>query len=244
VTSGRRRLGRWAPAVTLAESVGFLVPVVTGVATDGRYWPIVAAGLVEGAILGVGQVVGAGGRVLPALRWTAATAAGTAIAWAIGLVPTVVHAPWTDPAVVVLVVAAGAVALLAMPVLQWAATGFRRGLADWIPVSAGARAVGLTWAIAPSPFVDERTPPQVLLLVHVGVGVLMAATVALLTGLAVPRLPGFRRPVGRAGPGGHAPEAGERGAGLLGRPTDLFGRATEKTRRPPVSSVPPSPSSG
>lgn len=212
MTSARPGLARWLLAVTVAESVGFVAPAVTGATTGGRYEAMVAAGLVEGAVLGAGQVLGAGRQVLPAVRWTVATAVGAGVAWAIAMLPTVLDVPWTDPFVLAAVVAAGAVALLAMPVLQWAATGFRRGLAGWIPVSAGAWAVGLVWTLAPSPLIDERTPVPVLVGVYAVAGVLMAATVALLTGLAVRRLPGFRRPVEDAEPVRRVREAQRRAA--------------------------------
>src|SRR3954454_21895651 len=110
------------------------------------------------------------------------------------MVPTVVTLRWTDPLVLAGVVGAAAVALVAMPVLQWAATGFRRGLVGWIPVSAGAWAAGLIWTALPSPFIDERTPTSLLVVAYAGAGVLMAITVAVLTGLAVRRLPGFVPP--------------------------------------------------
>jgi hypothetical protein len=111
------------------------------------------------------------------------------------MVPSVVTLRWTDPPVVAGVAGAAAVALVAMPVLQWAATGFRRGLPAWIPVSAGAWAVGLVWTALPSPFIDERTPTSILIAAYAGAGVLMATTVAMLTGLALRRLPGFQRPI-------------------------------------------------
>jgi hypothetical protein len=195
VTSSRHPLGRWVLAVTLAESLGFVVPALAGVGTGGRYWAMVAAGAAEGMLLGAGQVVGAGRGVLPPARWIAATAIGAAVAWALGMVPTIVTLQWTDPPVLAGVVGAAALALLAMPVLQWAATGFRRGLSAWVPVSAGAWAAGLVWTALPSPFIDERTPTSILVMAYAGAGVLMATTVAVLTGLALRRLPGFRRPI-------------------------------------------------
>lgn len=192
--TGQHPLGRWVLAVTVAESLGFVVPALTGAATGGRYWAMVAAGAVEGMLLGAGQVVGAGRGVLPPARWVAATALGAAIAWSLGMLPTIVTLPWTDPPVVAAVAVAAAVALVAMPVLQWAATGFRRGLWAWIPVSAGAWAVGLLWTALPSPFIDLGTPTSTVVAAYAAAGVLMAATVAMLTGVAVRRLPGFRRP--------------------------------------------------
>jgi len=211
VSRSQHPLLRWVLAVSVAESLGFVVPAVTGVATGGRYWAMVAAGAVEGLLLGAGQVIGAGPRVLPAARWIVATGIGAAIAWSIGMLPSVVTLQWTDPPVVAGVVCAAVIALVAMPVLQWVATGFRWGLGAWIPVSAGAWAVGLVWTAVPSPFVDERTPISVVVLIYAAAGVLMATTVAVLTGLAVRRLPGFEPPV-QLQDRDEAPEAPRRAA--------------------------------
>ncbi|WP_426227445.1 hypothetical protein [Pseudarthrobacter sp. DSP2-3-2b1] len=55
-------------------------------------------------------------------------------------------------------------------------------------VLAGAWAVGLLWTLAPSPFIDETTPVPILFAVYLLAGLLMAATVAVLTGFAARRV--------------------------------------------------------
>ena len=79
--------------------------------------------------------------------------------------------------------------LVTIPSLQWLV--LRRGGSQtlrWIPVNAGAWAAGLLWTIAPSPIVDERTPAPVMISVYAVAGLLMAVTVAALTGPTARRI--------------------------------------------------------
>ena len=79
--------------------------------------------------------------------------------------------------------------LVSIPTLQWIVL---RGVATrslrWVPINAGAWAVGIMWTLAPSPFIDERTPASVLFASYVVAGLMMALTVAALTGSAARRI--------------------------------------------------------
>lgn len=148
---------------------------------------MVLAGACEGCLLGLGQSVGFGPTV-PRARWILATTAGAAVAWSIGMLPSTLGGiDFASPGVLVLVAVLGSALLLSIPTLQWLVlrrlVPYRR-TAFWIPVNAGAWAVGLLWTFAPSPFIDETTPVPVLFAVYPLAGLLMAATVAVLTGFA------------------------------------------------------------
>jgi len=189
----RHSLGRWMLAVTIAETVGFAVPATVFTVTNlleapagVAYAAIVAAGAVEGALLGLGQRIGFGLPALSRRAWVSATALGAAIAWSIGLLPSTLGGlDFGSPLVIALVGVGGLVLLASIPTLQWVV--LRRLVHPsffWAPVNMGAWAVGLLWTFAPSPFVDESTPTLVIVIAFLLGGMLMALTVAALTGLA------------------------------------------------------------
>jgi hypothetical protein len=195
--SRREFLSRWAPPVVVGESAGFAVAATVAVAasatlSDGWSLPaIIAGGVAEGALLGLAQSVAwsrIGERVNRG-RWVALTAAGAGIAWVLGMTPSTLGVSEWPLAVVVVVMPVLAVALLAsIPALQW--LELRRQLPHptwWITVNAGAWIIGVAWTIVPSPFIDESTPVPFLVAAYVVAGVLMATTVAIVTGLGVYR---------------------------------------------------------
>lgn len=199
-----RFLPRWVLAVTIGEALGFAVPAVLGItlaqagaAGTVLYAAAVVAGAGEGALLGLGQWIGFGpARPVPRGPWVTATAGGAALAWSIGgllfLLEDIDWDSWLTRGTAVL---GGVVLLAAIPTLQWLM--LRQAVprsAWWIPATMGAWAVALPWTIAPSPVVDETTPPGMLIGVYTGAGLLMALTVALLTGLAARRLVCSLRP--------------------------------------------------
>lgn len=184
--------------MTLGETLGFAVPATVGTVVSvvepapwAFYAAMVGAGAVEGALLGLAQMLGFGPvRVVPRRLWVAATAVGAALAWSLGMLPSTLGGTGWDTAVgVALVVAGGLVLLASIPVLQWIVL-WRAGRRApwWVPVNMGAWAVGILWTFAPSPLVNEATAPAVLFGIFLIAGVLMAATVALLTGLVAERL--------------------------------------------------------
>lgn len=190
-------LRRWFVCVTLAEAAGFAVPATVlgslallGAPAGVVYAAMVLAGACEGLLLGFGQSVGFGAAV-PRARWMLATAAGAAAAWSIGMLPSTLGVGFGLPVVILLAAVLGTALLLSIPTLQWLVLrqlAPQRRTAFWIPVNAGAWAVGLLWTFAPSPFIDETTPVPVLFAVYLLAGLLMAATVAVLTGFAARRI--------------------------------------------------------
>lgn len=153
------------------------------------YPAMVLAGACEGALLGFGQSVGFGAAV-PRSRWMLATAAGAAAAWSIGMLPSTLGGiDFGSPLVIVVAAMLGCALLLSIPTLQWLVLR-RKGVrtAFWIPVNAGAWGAGILWTLAPSPFIDETTPAPALFGVYLLAGLLMAATVAVLTGFAARRI--------------------------------------------------------
>jgi hypothetical protein len=192
-----RFMRRWMVAVTAGEALGFVIPASVGgllalTSAPGAvvYPAMVVAGACEGILLGYGQYVGFGRSTVPRVRWLAATGAGAAVAWSIGMLPSTLpdFDPFSSSAVPWMI--SGALLLLAsIPTLQWLVLRrvARRSL-RWIPINAGAWAAGLLWTFVPSPFVDEKTAFPVLLACYAVAGVLMAATVAALTGPAAQRI--------------------------------------------------------
>lgn len=201
---GVPRLGRWVGFTVLGESLGFLIPV-TGFALaatlglDGwAAWALlVVSGAGEGALLGLGQAIGLRGSSaeVPFGRWVAATAVAASVAWSIGMLPPTfadvgVVIDWASPSTWAVVGAAGLLLLATIPLLQWpvlARAGVPRAW-RWVPLNMGAWLVGLVFTFLPSPFVDESTPAAMMFLAFAVAGVLMASTVALLTGLGLRRM--------------------------------------------------------
>jgi hypothetical protein len=127
--------------------------------------------------------------VLGSLALLGAPAA--AAAWSIGMLPSTLGVGFGLPVVILLAAVLGTALLLSIPTLQWLVLrqlAPQRRTAFWIPVNAGAWGVGLLWTFAPSPFIDETTPVPVLFAVYLLAGLLMAATVAVLTGFAARRI--------------------------------------------------------
>ena len=185
---------RWLGLVALGESAGFAVAAATGVAV-GITEPtpaltlvmLLAAGAVEGAMLGVGQVVAL--RALPLertllLRWPALTSLAAVVAWSIGLLPsTLPGLDWSNPATWVVAGLLGVLLLATIPAAQLIL--LRRAVRRpwrWLPANILGWVVGIGWTLAVSPLVDTGTPIPQLLALYVVAGLLMALTVATATG--------------------------------------------------------------
>lgn len=188
---------RWILAVTAREAIGFMVPAAVGGLLALAAAPgfvacplMIVAGACEGALLGAGQSIGFGSSVARRSSWVVATAGGAAVAWAIGMLPSTIagFTPGSPSALPCILV--GAVLLLvSISALQWLV--LRRLTPSsfwWIPDNVLAWSAGILWILAPSPFIDEKTPFPVLLVVYLLAGILMAATVASLTGFAARRV--------------------------------------------------------
>ncbi|HEY2192302.1 MAG TPA: hypothetical protein VGH76_08375 [Actinomycetospora sp.] len=201
----------WFASVTVAEVVGFCVPLAVGALTADAgpadagpavaVPALLAAGAVEGAVLGAGQAVVLS-RVLPRLRardWVLATAAAAVLCYALGLLPSVAAGTWASwpPALLVVVtVALGAALFATMGTAQWWVLRHHVARAAlWIPVTAVAWLVGLGAFLGLAmPWWNPGQPTTEVLAIGLVAAVVMAATVAAITGWAVVRLLA-RRPV-------------------------------------------------
>lgn len=190
---------RWTVATTVGEAVGFCAPAVAGglaAATDLPTGPTVTvlllAGAVEGFLLGTAQAW-ALRRALPALPgriFAAATAVAAVLAYAIGLLPSSIGQS-VPLAVAVPAAVVGGLALLAtIGTAQWLV--LRRAGYDvqwWILTTAGGWLAGLTvFMVVATPLWQPGQPVALIAAIGVFAGVLMAATVAAVTGFAALRL--------------------------------------------------------
>jgi hypothetical protein len=191
---------RWFVWTTAGEAAGFALPALVGATTwdapgGVALVALVAAGAVEGAVLGSAQVHVLGPAV-PALRrtaWVGATAAGAAFAYAVAMTPSALgerldSAPgWL---LVGLGTLGGLLLLASIGTAQWLV--LRRAVprsASWVLATALAWLAGLAVFLAvASPLWHEGQALAVTVLVGLGAGLLMAATAAAVTGAAMSRL--------------------------------------------------------
>lgn len=195
---GRRLLVRWTGWTTAGEVAGFAAPAVAGVLTAGsRPWvavlAVVAAGSVEGAALGwsQGHVLAGVLPVRPA-PMAAATSAAAVLAYAVVMVPTNLTDLGALPvaAAVPLALVCGTVLLLSIGVAQWlvlrvALTSCR----SWVATTAGAWLAGLAaFLLVASPLWHPGQSAVYGVAVGLLAALVMAVTVAVLTGVALLRL--------------------------------------------------------
>jgi len=152
---------------------------------------MVLAGSVEGALLGIAQADCLyRWRVLPVRRrWVVATSIGAAVAWSLGMLPSILGGlNWTTGTVVA--AAIGVLILLSsLPLAQYVVLRDHvRRSARWIPINMAAWLAGIVWTLLPSPWVDQSTSTGTLIFTYGISGLCMAATVAVITGLGMIRL--------------------------------------------------------
>lgn len=196
--TGFRR--RWVTRVTAGEVLGFTAPAVVGAAlvtapAAVEVSALVAAGLVEGALLGAAQA-SVLRRSLPVLRtgwFVMATALAAATAYAVAMVPVVLGDDVASLPVPVQVAGGavlGAVLLSTIGTAQWLV--LRRavpGSVFWIPATAAAWAVGLGAFLAVStPLWQPGRSYALTVAIGVLAALVMAVTVAVLTLPAALRL--------------------------------------------------------
>ncbi|GAA4542213.1 hypothetical protein [Pseudonocardia xishanensis] len=185
------RWSRWFALVTAGEFLGFVAPAAVGALSTS--WPmaatapaLLAAGAVEGSALGWAQARAFALPGLPVARFVLATAAGAVAAYAPALVPMAREGRVPLP----LLVVGGLVLLLTIGTAQWLVL---RSVVPhcgwWVATTAGAWMAGLLAFTAVAPPLWQPGQP-LWLRVAIGVlgGLVMAAVVAALTGLAAVRV--------------------------------------------------------
>ena len=183
---------RWVACTVAGEAVGFTVAAALASTQDLSHMPefavLLGAGAIEGALLGKGQAMAMARLQLPAgiLRmWPVATSVAAVVAWSIGLIPGSFHriswsswSSWLLAAVLVLVLLASIPTAQFMLLRTVLPTAGR-----WIRFNAVAWMLGLSWTFAPPALVKPNTPVVSEIGVYAIAGVLMATTVAIITGL-------------------------------------------------------------
>jgi hypothetical protein len=184
----------WFLWVTAGEFAGFLAPAITGALTSSEPF-LVLAGITEGAVLGAAQWLVLR-RAVPGLKpwgWIGLTALAAGFAWAVAMLAVHYGEPLrTLPLAVLLPLAtvAGVAVLLSMGVSQWLVLRHHVDRAStWVWANAVAWCAGL---IVFTAFTTPLWQPgqQTALIVLIGAvgGLLMAATMAAITGSALVRL--------------------------------------------------------
>lgn len=195
----------WVLATTLGETAGFLVPALVGVLVLDLHpalalLAMVGAGLVEGAVLGAAQAVVLRRQFLGFSRaaWTGATAVGAGAAWSLGMLPSTFYDTWRawPTWLVVLLAAVTGLALLGcIGLAQW--TVLRHHVArsrTWVPANAVAWSAGLALLLmVATPLWQEGQSTALVIAIAVLAGLVMAVTVAVLTGAWLVRLVHPRR---------------------------------------------------
>jgi hypothetical protein len=197
---GGRLWRSWLAWATLGEVAGFAVPALVGAAVVSapvavQVPALLAAGAVEGAVLGLAQsrVLRRAVPAVSPLRWTLATAAGATVAWLAGLTPgylwsRVADLPW--PAQLAGGAGLGVVLLLSIGVAQWLV--LRRALpraGRWVPGTVAAWLAGLAaFAAVSTPLWQPGQPWAVVAAIGVLAGAVMAAVVAAITGAVLVRM--------------------------------------------------------
>jgi hypothetical protein len=188
----------WVTVVAVGELLGFVFPITAGILWADTPWAvaaIMAAGAIEGAILGLAQwsVMRRDLARLSVGAWVAVTASAAALAYALGFLPSSYATTWTVwPVLVQIAVAIPLVAalLLSIGTAQWLVLRRLVGHAWWwIPATAVAWLAGLAafFLIAP-PLWHEGQPVAVAILIGVLAGAVMALVMALVTGATWVRL--------------------------------------------------------
>lgn len=201
VAAGDRALWwAWTRWATLGEFSGFAVPAVVGAVISG--WPaaatlvaMVAAGAVEGSLLGWSQWWVLRRRV-PQVRagaWVGATAAAAALAWSIGMLPSLTDGELPSWPPVLLVLAAGLLGLVLLASIGtaqwWVLRAHVPRCGRWVLTTAGAWLAGLTvFSAFTMPLWQPGQAAWLVAIIGLAGGLLMAVTVAAITGWGFLRL--------------------------------------------------------
>jgi hypothetical protein len=196
---------RWVAITTAGELLGFTAPTLAGAVTTVHHVEglpqalvLMAAGAVEGGVLGWSQAIVLRRAVagLDTASWTGATAAGAVLAYAMGMLPSVLF-PLPVAAMVGIGAAAGAILLASIGTAQWLVLRRHRPhSAWWIATTAAAWLLGLAAFLAiATPLWQPGQSIALIILIGVLAGLVMATTVAAVTGRAMLRLAAAPRSV-------------------------------------------------
>lgn len=119
-------------------------------------------------------------------RWVVATSIAAAVAWSLGILPSILNMNWTAGTVVA--AAIGVLILLSsLPLGRYVVLRDHvRPSARWIPISMAAWLAGIVWTRLPSRGLISQV--GALIFIYGIAGLCMAATVAMITGLGMIRL--------------------------------------------------------
>jgi hypothetical protein len=197
---GRPLARAWFRTVTAAEFAGFAVPAAVGALTADAepalaVGALLAAGALEGSMLGWGQAMVLG-RALTGLsrrRWIWATAAAAVLAYIIGLAPSTFAsslASFPVWAVAATSAVLGTALLASIGTAQWLILRHHVARAGrWIVATALAWLVGLAVFLAfTMPLWQPGQALALTILIGLAGGLLMAATTSAVTGRALRRL--------------------------------------------------------
>ncbi|MEU3651138.1 hypothetical protein AB0E59_47825 [Lentzea sp. NPDC034063] len=184
----------WFRWTTAGEFVGFLTPALAGALTSSPEL-LVLAGVVEGAVLGAAQAVVLHriDRTLHRRSWIGVTALAAGFAWAVAMLA-VHNGDQLNmlPLAAVLPIAAlaGTGILLSLGTAQWfVLRNHVRRAHLWIWANAVAWGAGvLVFTAVATPLWQPGQSPELIALIGALGGLLMAATMAAVTGAALIRL--------------------------------------------------------
>ncbi|SFR02041.1 hypothetical protein SAMN04488564_10238 [Lentzea waywayandensis] len=184
----------WFRWTTMGEFAGFLAPALVGALTSSAEL-LVLAGVVEGAVLGAAQAVVLRRvfRTPQSSYWIGATAVSAGFAWAVAMIAVHNGERFNSlPPAVLLPLAAvmGTGVLLSIGVAQWFVLHVhvhRAHLWVWANALAWAAGLGVFFAVA-TPLWQPGQPPALIALIGAFAGLLMASTMAAITGAALVHL--------------------------------------------------------
>jgi hypothetical protein len=194
----RRVQAQWVGATVAGELLGFCAPALVAalVADAGpavTVLSLVAAGIVEGAVLGAAQAAVL--RVaIPAIspaRWIGATSLGAAVAWLVGMMPSTLHdqlSEWPPAGLALLGAVAATILLGSIGAAQWLVLRRHRPhCANWIWVTAAGWCLGLAaFMLVAMPLWHEGQSRAAIGAIGVLAAVVMAAVMGAVTSFALP----------------------------------------------------------
>lgn len=148
-----RTLWWWLSLVVLAASGGFIPPAIAMAYAVTEGWDgvsqfalLVGAGLVQGVVLGIGEVMALrrGPLRVPVGRWIVVTTLAMGVAWLVALLPgSFGQLDWSNPVALVAIIVAVLVVILIVPLAQWFILRSRvRDAWRWMLIMGVATALG------------------------------------------------------------------------------------------------------